>query len=425
MPGNRSATVFDDYLSALDFSHSFLLASDVAELGQYRDKIDDELRNGRLDAAFAIYNLYQQRLLERTRRISEELTRPFDFKKDETYEADRKKAPWARTAAELDEIWRKRLKNETLSLMLAGKDEAAARDTLRKRYEGRLRRAAQSGPEDVFQIYMNAVTGAFDPHTSYLSPRNSENFNIQMRLSLEGIGAVLLEDGVFNQVGDGLTVYVRTRDADGTLRGILAHDSRDKGAPVTYLADRGWISITPAGPRATLVSGSRQEVDRATGRLRVLTFAESTLDLTRAAGPTETRYRDARERSLSELLDPPDRAQVNERDLGRFVVEAHQRFAQPLVGLSLVLVALAAVLAGEFSRRGNAWRVAAAVALGAGLIASGITVQNLAARQTWLIPLIWVHALLPGLLALWVLALPSLPARLRAARGAEQQAEGA
>lgn len=254
------------------------------------------------------------------------------------------------------------------------------------------------------------------------SHRSFREFQFEIR---NRIGAVLLEDGVFNQVGDGLTVYVRTRDADGTLRGILAHDSRDKGAPVTYLADRGWISITPTGPRATLVSGSRQEVDRATGRLRVLTFAESTLDLTRAAGPTETRYRDARERSLSELLDPPDRAQVNERDLGRFVVEAHQRFAQPLVGLSLVLVALAAVLAGEFSRRGNAWRVAAAVALGAGLIASGITVQNLAARQTWLIPLIWVHALLPGLVALWILALPSLPARLRAARGAEQQAEGA
>lgn len=233
-----SATVFDDYLSALDFSHSFLLASDVAELGQYRDKIDDELRNGRLDAAFAIYNLYQQRLLERTRRISEELTRPFDFKKDETYEADRKKAPWARTAAELDEIWRKRLKNETLSLMLAGKDEAAARDTLRKRYEGRLRRAAQSGPEDVFQIYMNAVTGAFDPHTSYLSPRNSENFNIQMRLSLEGIGAVLrLEDEqtvVVELVPGGpadLSKQIRPKDR------ILAVGQGDDGAMTDVV---GW-----------------------------------------------------------------------------------------------------------------------------------------------------------------------------------------
>ena len=93
--------------------------------------------------------------------------------------------------ADRDQLAQAALEMETLSLMLAGKDEAAARDTLRKRYEGRLRRAAQSGPEDVFQIYMNAVTGAFDPHTSYLSPRNSENFNIQMRLSLEGIGAVL------------------------------------------------------------------------------------------------------------------------------------------------------------------------------------------------------------------------------------------
>ncbi len=239
------------------------------------------------------------------------------------------------------------------------------------------------------------------------------------------IGAVLLEDGVFNQIGEGLTVYVRARDPDGTLHGILAHDARDKGAPVTYLADRGWISATPAGPRATLESGSRQEVDRATGRLRVLSFAESTLDLARAGGTTETRYRDARERTLAELLDPPDRAQVNERDLGRFVVEAHQRFAQPLVGVSLILVALAAVLSGEFSRRGNGLRVAAAVAIGAGLIASGITVQNLAARLSWLVPLIWVHALLPGLLALVVLVRPSLAGRRGGWRTARHQGAGA
>lgn len=240
------------------------------------------------------------------------------------------------------------------------------------------------------------------------SHRSFREFQFEIR---NRIGAVLLEDGVFNQVGEGLTVYIRARDADGTLRGILANDARDKGAPVTYLADRGWIALTPGGPRATLLSGSRQEVDRASGRLRVLSFTESSLDLSRANGPTETRYRDARERSLSELLDPPDRAQVNARDLGRFVVEAHQRFAQPLVGLSLVLVALASVLAGEFSRRGNMLRLVVAVAIGASLVALGVTVQNLAARLAWLVPLIWVHAALPGLVALWVLAGPQLGAR--------------
>lgn len=239
------------------------------------------------------------------------------------------------------------------------------------------------------------------------SHRAFREFQFEIR---NRITAVLLEDGVFNQLGDGLTVYVRARDRDGTLRGILAHDAREKGAPVTYFADRGWISIGPAGPRATLASGSRQEVDRATGRLQVLTFAESTLDLARAGGATETRYRDARERGLAELIDPPDRDQINPRDLGRFMVEAHQRFAQPVAGISLVLLAVAAVLAGGFSRRGNAGRLAIAVAIAAGLVALGVTVQNLAARENALIPLIWVHALLPGLVATWLLVAPALAA---------------
>ena len=107
------------------------------------------------------------------------------------WQVERKKAPWPASQAELDELWRKRLKNELLSLKLAGKDLAAARETLQKRYEGQLRRTSQSTSEDVFQIYMNAVSQSFDPHTAYFSPRASENFNIQMRLSLEGIGTVL------------------------------------------------------------------------------------------------------------------------------------------------------------------------------------------------------------------------------------------
>jgi len=239
------------------------------------------------------------------------------------------------------------------------------------------------------------------------SHRSFREFQFEIR---NRITAVLLEDGVFNQVGEGLTVYVRARDRDGTLRGILAHDAREKGAPVTYFADRGYISIGPAGPRATLVSGSRQEVDRASGRLQVLTFAESTLDMARAAGANETRYRDARERSLAELIDPPDRDQINPRDIGRFMVEAHQRFAQPIAGISLVLLAVATVLVSGFSRRGNAARIAIAVAIAAGLVALGVTVQNLAAREAALVPLIWVHAVAPGLVALWLLLAPSIVA---------------
>jgi carboxyl-terminal processing protease len=123
------------------------------------------------------------------------LQQDFDFTLNESLELDRKKAPWATSPAQLDELWRKRLKHEMLILVLAGKDAAGARTTLRERYEGLQRRAAQSTSDDVFQLYMNAVAQSFDPHTAYFSPRATENFNIQMRLSLEGIGSVLrLED---------------------------------------------------------------------------------------------------------------------------------------------------------------------------------------------------------------------------------------
>lgn len=249
----------------------------------------------------------------------------------------------------------------------------------------------------------------------YLVPESHRGFREFQFEIRNRIGAVLLEDGVFNQVADGLTVYVRTRDRDGTLRGILVHDARDRANPATVLAEQGSLSVTASGPRVTLLTGSRQEVDRATGRLRVLWFAENTIDLARAQGPEEVRYRDARERTLSELLDPPDRAQVNPRDLVRFQAEAHGRFAQPVFGFSLALVALAGVLAGGFSRHGGGWRVMGTVALGVGLVALGLSVQNLAGRQPALIPLVWAHALLPGLLAAFAIAAPDkLPRALRA-----------
>ncbi|HPE73282.1 MAG TPA: carboxy terminal-processing peptidase, partial [Candidatus Competibacter sp.] len=150
---------------------------------------------GDLHPAYDIFNVYLRRLTERTARIQSLLERGFRFDVDESLNVDRKDAPWAASLAELDEIWRKRLKHEMLTLILSGKDQAAARELLSKRYDNRLRQAQQSSSDDVFQLYMNAVAQAFDPHTAYFSPRNTENFNIQMRLSLEGIGCVLrMED---------------------------------------------------------------------------------------------------------------------------------------------------------------------------------------------------------------------------------------
>jgi len=189
-----SALVLTAYLDDLDFGRAYFLADDIAGFEQYRNTLDDALKKGDLQPAYAIFNVYLRRLAERTVRIQTLLQQDFRFDVNEALEVERKDAPWAKTPAELDEFWRKRLKHEMLTLMLSGKDRAAARELLLKRYDNRLRQGQKTSSDDVFQLYMNAVAQAFDPHTAYFSPRNTENFNIQMRLSLEGIGCVLRMD---------------------------------------------------------------------------------------------------------------------------------------------------------------------------------------------------------------------------------------
>lgn len=192
---NLSALILRAYLDDLDLGRAYFLASDIADFDQYRNSLDDALKSGDLQPAYAIFNTYLRRLNERTAQIQRLLQQDFRFDVNETLDVERKDAPWAKTTAELDEYWRKRLKHEMLTLMVSGKDRTAARDLLSKRYDNRLRQTRETSSDDVFQIYMNAVAQAFDPHTAYFSPRNTENFNIQMRLSLEGIGCVLrMED---------------------------------------------------------------------------------------------------------------------------------------------------------------------------------------------------------------------------------------
>ncbi len=191
---NLSALILTAYLEDLDFGRAYFLASDITEFEKYRYSLDDALKKGDLQPAYAIFNVYLRRLNERTARIQNLLQQDFRFDVNEMLEMERKEVPWVKTVAELDEFWRKRLKHEMLTLIVSGKDRAAARDLLVKRYDNRLRQASNTSSDDVFQLYMNAVAQAFDPHTAYFSPRNTENFNIQMRLSLEGIGCVLRMD---------------------------------------------------------------------------------------------------------------------------------------------------------------------------------------------------------------------------------------
>jgi lipopolysaccharide export system permease protein len=231
-------------------------------------------------------------------------------------------------------------------------------------------------------------------------------FEIRNRMA-----AFLLQEGVFTPLSDDMTVYIRSRDHNGTLRGILVEDARQKSSRATILAETGQLVEGPNGPTVVLHNGSRQEIDRATGRLNVLTFTENTVDLASTNKASEQRYRDAAEMTTAELLNPsPD---TPARDVGKLKVEAHRRLSTPLTAASFAMVALLSVLAGPFRRHGNLLRPLVAVLSVVGLLALGLAISNLAARQTTLIPLIYVQAVLPGLLCAWRLFVPELPRHRR------------
>jgi carboxyl-terminal processing protease len=198
-----SEQIYQGFLEDLDPSKSYLLASDIAEFDTLRYQLDDTLLRGDAKPAFIIFNRYHQRVLARFESILAQLekgTDVFDFERDESLELDREEAPWATNNAELDDLWRKRLKNAVLNLRLADKEPEKIQELLQKRYKNRLTRTRQTNSEDVYQLYMNAFTRTYDPHTQYFSPRTSENFNINMSLSLEGIGAVLQQEDEFTRV---------------------------------------------------------------------------------------------------------------------------------------------------------------------------------------------------------------------------------
>lgn len=186
-----SSIILDEYINLLDPNRNYFLASDIAGFERYRTSLDDALRHSDLLPAFDMFNVYVQRVRERVAYSREAVLKPMDFTVDEYYEFDREEAPWAETTAELDELWRKRVKNDFLRLKLTDKEPEAIVETLTERYDSLDRRINELNTEDVFQFFMNAFAQSIEPHTSYLSPRTSENFEISMKLSLEGIGALL------------------------------------------------------------------------------------------------------------------------------------------------------------------------------------------------------------------------------------------
>jgi len=186
-----SAQVFDRYLNGLDGQHSYFMASDVAEMAKWRSSFDDMIHTGSLEPAYLMFAKLQQRNRERIQYALSLLATEPDWTLNERYTFDRDKAPWPRDSAELNELWRQRVKSDALSLMLTGKTWPETADILRKRYERVLARVGQVSADDVFESLMNSYAAVYDPHTNYLAPRSAEEFRIQMSLSYEGIGASL------------------------------------------------------------------------------------------------------------------------------------------------------------------------------------------------------------------------------------------
>ena len=212
--------------------------------------------------------------------------------------------------------------------------------------------------------------------------------------------SVLIQEGVFNMISDNLMVYVKSHDANGDLNSLLIEDSSDKEKPITIFAERGAVVDTEEGPRILLANGIRQQFERDTGHLSSLTFEKYTLDLSEMKDAPEIRDRQPDERYLSELWSP---RLINGVPDPALIVELNMRLAGPLATLSMAALPILCLLPGEFNRRGQSSRILLAVLLALALEIVDVGFKNLAGRNDYAVPLIYLNALGPLLVTLWLL----------------------
>jgi carboxyl-terminal processing protease len=250
-----SSEIFDSYLELLDPNRIYFLAGDIEGFERYRTGMDDALRHSDLLSAYEMINVYIERVQQRIDYARKRLQQPFDFTVDEYYQYDREGEPWAADTAELDELWRKRVKNDYLRLLLTDKEPEAIVQTLNERYDDQERRVHELNNEDVFQFFMNAFAQSIEPHTAYLSPRSMENFEISMKLSLEGIGALLGRENEYTVISS--IVPGGPADQDGRLKAgdrITAVGQGKEGKMVDVI---GWriddVVDLIRGPKDTVV----------------------------------------------------------------------------------------------------------------------------------------------------------------------------
>jgi carboxyl-terminal processing protease len=238
-----SRQVFQRYLEFLDPEHSYFLASDVQGFAVYRDKFDDMIHTGDIDPAYLIFDRFKQRNRERWQYAIELLKSEPNLDTTATYDFDREHAAWPATEDDLDQLWKKRVSNDVLSLLLAGKTWPQAADILRKRYRTVIQRVDQIKSEDVFEDLMNAYARTYDPHTSYFSPLNSEEYRIQMSLNYDGIGASL------QLIDNYVTVMNVIQGGPAAVAGTLKQNDRITG-----------VGQGPAGPITDVVGWRLDDV---------------------------------------------------------------------------------------------------------------------------------------------------------------------
>jgi carboxyl-terminal processing protease len=239
LDNSLSSAILDRYLDTLDGNRVYFLASDINRFSRYRYELDERTRNGRLEPVFEIFNLFRQRTAERVSYAIDLLAEEPDYSVDETFRFDRSEIGWPVSEEEMRDVWRKRVKSDGLRLLLAGQTWEQVAETLAERYERIYTRVAQLTPDDAFETYMNAVAHTIDPHSSYLSPRQSEEYRISMSLSYDGIGASLQTDNDYVVVVD--LIAGGPAQIDGTLRPqdrIMAVAEGDDGEFVEVIGMR-------------------------------------------------------------------------------------------------------------------------------------------------------------------------------------------
>lgn len=254
-----SSEVFDAYLEYLDGQRIYLTQTDIDQFSGVRQQLGNALKTGQLQPGFDIYNTVQKRILERldfALAMIDDGIDQLDFDSHESLVLDRSELDWEKDTEALNRLWELRVKNAVLAQRLNGSEDDEILEVLTRRYEGQRKRVSQMRSEDAFQAYMNAFTGMWDPHTSYFSPRNSENFNINMSLSLEGIGAVLQSDNEYTKVVRLVAGGPAARQGQlGPADRIVSVAQEDADAPVNVI---GWrldeVVDLIRGPRGSVVT---------------------------------------------------------------------------------------------------------------------------------------------------------------------------